>query len=79
MTNGSDDAIDHFEANQTFILIWIGQNWVSRVSVWSSEVQWSDELEILEQDHDFDQEKGFILWFLPLLDVPLEFGWFQKS
>ena len=25
---GSDDAINHFEANQTFILIWIGQNWV---------------------------------------------------
>ena len=24
---GSDDAINHFEANQTFILIWIGQNW----------------------------------------------------
>ena len=22
---GSDDAINHFEANQTFILIWIGQ------------------------------------------------------
>ena len=26
---GSDDAINHFEANQTFILIWIGQNWVA--------------------------------------------------
>jgi len=43
MTNGSDDAIDHFKANQTFILIWIGQNWVNRVSFWPIEVKWSDE------------------------------------
>jgi len=25
---GSDDAINHFQANETFLLIWIGQNLV---------------------------------------------------
>ena len=51
---GSDDDINHFEANQTFILIWIGQKLIHLdVSFRSKDKNWI-------RIEDFDQEKGFI-------------------
>ena len=51
---GSDDDINHFEANQTFILIWIGQKLIHLdVSFRFKDKNWI-------RIEDFDQEKGFI-------------------